>query len=389
MAIIPYSRVVDVSVTRADNFVARRGFGMPLFLQSMEVAGQLDDTIRTKLYTSIEEIAADFDAGDPAYVAGTTAFSQNPRPIAIKIGYYDAAAVAAGADAAAKAANLTDELDAIRDYDADWYFLTVEEDLRDVLTVTDAIAIWAEGRTCIAIIDSNDVLMKNAADTTNIAARLKVTSYERTAIFYHEVAAQYPSMALAALLSSFVLDEDESAYTAAFKQLQGITRSNISGAELQAVTGFVPELGQSKTAGHLASAYVDIGGQNHIQFGSVLSPNDFIDEIHFGDWLKARTEEEMFNVLLNNKRVAFDDRGMALLASAVELVMNRAIAAGAVAADIDDRTGLVSPAYTMVIPRARSVPASQRNARISPPIRVAFRFAGAVHYGQAAYTVNS
>lgn len=389
MAVLPYSRVVSVTVTRSDNFAARRGFGTPLFLQSKSVTGQVDATHRTKLYASIEEVAVDFAPSDPAYIALNTAFSQNPRPVAVKVGYYDAALVAAGSDAAAKAAVLTSQLNLIREADPDWYFLTVTAALRDVATVTDAIAIWAEARTCIAIIDTNDAGTKNPSNTTSAAARLKVAGYERTAFFYSDTAAEYPSVALAAVLSSFVLDEDESAYTAAFKQFRGITPSTLTSAELQAVTGFVPELGQSKASGHLASAYVNIGGQNHVQFGSVLSQNDFIDEIHFGDWLQARTEEELFNILLNNKRVAFDDRGMALLASGVEVVMNRAIASGAIAADIDTATGEFSAAYSMIIPRATSIPASQRNARISPPIRVSFRYAGAVHYAQADYTVSS
>lgn len=389
MAVLPYSRVVDVTVTRQDNFVARRGFGTPLFLQSKMVTGQVSNAKRTKLYASIEEVAVDFLTSDEAYKAAQTAFSQNPRPIAIKIGYYDATAVAGGANPGAKAALLTTELNTVRDYDGDWYFLTVEDDLRDQTTVTDAISAWAEARTVIAIVDSNDAGMKSSSNITNLAYRLKQLDYERTAVFWHETAAEYPSMALAAVLSSRVLDDDESAYTPAFKQFRGITPSNISSAELQAVTGFIPQLGQDKAAGHLASAYVNIGGQNHVQFGSVCSPNDFIDEVHVGDWLKARTEEEMFNVLLNNARVAFDDRGMALLASAVELVMNRAEAAGVIAADYDDLTREYSPSYKLTIPRALSVPASQRNARISPPIRIEFRYAGAVHYAQADYLIAS
>ncbi len=386
---LPYSRVVDVTVTRTDNFVARRGFGTPLFLQSKSVSGQVDATNRTKLYASIEEVAADFLTTDPAYVAANTAFSQNPRPVAIKIGYYDATAVAAGADAAAKAALLTAQLNLVRDFDPNWYFLCVTAALRDQASITDAIAIWAESKTVIAIVDSNDAGTKNPANTTCVAARLKVAGYERTAIFYSDTAGEYPSMALAAVLSSFVLDDDESAYTPAFKQFRGITPSKLTSAELQAVTGFVPQLGQDKTSGHLASAYVDIGGQNHVQFGSVLRPNDFIDEIHFGDWLKARTEEELFNILLNNKRVAFDDLGMTLLASGVELVMNRAEAAGLIASDYDEETGELSDSYRIEIPRALSAPASQRNARIAPPIRIFLRYAGAVHFAQADYSTAS
>ena len=387
MAVLPYSRVVDVTVTRSDNFVARRGFGTPLFVQSKSVTGQVDATHRTKLYASMNEVAVDFIASDDAYKAAATAFAQNPAPVAVKIGYYDAAAVAAGADAAAKAALLTTQLNTIREADGGWYFLTIADELRDQATVTDAIAIWAESRTVIAIIDTNDAGTKAANNTTSLAYRLKTTGYQRTALFYSDTAAEYPSVALAARLSSFVLDDEESSYTPAFKRLYGITPSNLSSAELQAVTGFVPQLGQDKAAGHLASAYVDIGGQNHVQFGSVATPNDFIDEIHFGDWLKARTEEELFNILLNNPRVSFDDRGMALLASAVQLVMNRAEAAGAIAADFDTETGELSSAYQLTIPRADSVAPSQRNARISPPIRIAFRYAGAVHYAQADYTI--
>lgn len=381
MAVIPYSRVVDVTVTRADNFVSRRGFGTALFLQSTEVSGEVDATSLTKLYTTPEEVAADFAADSEAYKAAQVAFSQNPRPVAFKIGYYD--------DTDIDATKLTAALNAVREQDPNWYFLTVESDLRDIYLLNKAIADWAEARTVYAIIDSNDSETEKPADTTSVAAQLKETGYDRTMIFYHTTASEYPSVALAAVVGSFVLDDDESAYTPAFKRLRSTTRSNIASAALQAVTGFVPQLGQDKTQGHLASVYVDIGGQSHVQFGSSLNPNVFLDEVHFGDWLKARTEEEMFNILLKNKRVSFDDRGMALLASGIELVMNRAIAAGAVASDIDDETGLLSPAYTMIIPRATSVPASQRNARISPPIRIQFRYAGAVHYGQSDYIIES
>lgn len=381
MAVIPYSRVVNVTVTRADNFPARRGFGTPLFLTSQSVAGQLDTSHRTKLYASMDEVAVDWDAVDEFYKAAETAFAQKPKPLQIKAGYYDY-------DTGMSANDLKNELDAIEDQDPAWYFLTVESQLRDDVALVTAIAQWTEAHVHLAIIESNDPLMKDPNDATNVAAILKATEFERTAIFYSEAVAEYPAMALAAKVSTFVLDNDESAYTPAFKKLANVTRSNIGSAALQAITGFVPQLGQDKSQGHLASVYVDIGSQNHVQFGSVLKVNTFIDEIHFGDWLKARTEEEMFAILLNNPRVSFDDRGMALLATGPETVMARAEAAGVIAMDIDDETGEFSPAFQITIPRAMSVPAAQRKARVSPPIRIAFRYAGAVHYAQAAYSVT-
>ena len=380
MPVLPYDRVVSVTVTRNNNFPARRGFGTPLFLTSQSVAGQLDASNLTKLYGSMDEVAVDFSAGDEFYDAALAAFSQNPAPLSIKASWYDGTSPTA--------TTVADDLDDIQEADPNWYFLTVESDLRDDVPIVTAISDWAEARVKIPIIESNDADMKTPTNTTNVAAVLKATDRERTAIMYHEEIDEYPAIALAAVISTFVLDEDESAYTPAFKQLRGITRNNIGSAALQAVTGFIPKLGQNKTAGHLATTYVDIGGQNHTQFGSVMSQNTFIDEIHFGDWLKARTEEEMFAILLNNKRVPFDDRGMAILAAGPQIVMDRAVANGAIAQDIDEETGDLIPVYTMTVPRATSVPASQRNARISPPIRITYRYAGAVHYAQADYTQN-
>lgn len=382
MAVIPYSRVVNVSVTRRDNYPARRGFGVPLFLQSTSVLGEVDATHRTKLYASMEEVAADWDSVDEAYKAAEIAFSQKPTPLQIKIGYYDAGT-------AMTAQDLKDELDAIQDADPNWYFLTVEASLRDDVPLVTAIAQWTEPKMHIAIVESNNEDMKDPGDSSNIAAVLKATEYERICILYHEEVDEYPAMALAARLSTFDLDTDDSAYTPAFKKLFGITRSDISSSELQAVTGFVVPLGQDKAQGHLATVYVDIGSQNHTQFGSVMKLNTFIDEIHFGDWLKVRMEEEIFAVLLNNNRIAYDQRGYARMGQACEVVMGRAEAAGFLAHDVDDETGDVSPPYTMILPRALSVPAGQRKARVAAPIKIGFRYAGAVHYAQVGIDINS
>ena len=88
MPVLPYNRVIDVSVVRNDNFPNIRGFGIPLLIQSTIVAGEVDATIRTKVYGTIDEVAVDFPTG-AANDAATAAFSQNPRPLQIKIGYYD------------------------------------------------------------------------------------------------------------------------------------------------------------------------------------------------------------------------------------------------------------------------------------------------------------
>jgi len=379
MAVLPISRNVRVSITRQNRFATRRGFGVPLLLTSESVAGVLDADKPVFYASSIDEVAAHWDAGDAPYDAALAAFSQNPRPLQIAFGYYEASTGLTAND-------LSDALDAIQDYDTGWYWIDVEPALRDT-DALDGLVAWVEAQTKMAIITSNDPLMKNSADTTNIAARHKGT-VERTAVFYHPTATLYPGFALAAKLGTFSFDNANSAYTAKYKQLAGITPINIMSDEARAIDGFVPAIGQSSATGHLANIYIDQGGINQVEQGSTLTANVFIDEIHSGDWIVARCEEELLNVLRNNNVVGFDDAGMQLLAGGPRIVTQQAIRAGLIANDLNPETGDYEPAVVIDVPSVFSVPASQRKNRVAPPITIYFRARGAVHYAQADFVVS-
>lgn len=386
MAVLPISRNVRVTLTRNARFATRRGFGVPLLLTSDTVAGVLDAAKPIFYAGSIDEVAAHWDAGDAPYDAALAAFSQNPQPLQIAFGYYSATAYSGAANDAAKEVVISNALDALQDYDTGWYWIDVEPALRDEPAL-DALVAWVEARTKMAVLTSNNDLLKDPDDTTNVAARHKGT-VERTAVFYHPTEALYPGFALAALLGTYSFDNADAAYTAKYKGLAGITPINILSNEAQAVDGFVPALGQSAATGHLANIYVDMGGVNQVEQGSTLTANVFIDEIHSGDWIVARTEEEMLNVLRNNARVPFTDGGMETLASAPRIVMQQAQRAGLIADDLNPETGNYEPAIVIEVPSYADVPESQRKARVAPVIRTFFRAAGAVHYAQADFQVR-
>lgn len=379
MAKLPYSRVVSVTLSRNDAFPSRRGFGVPLFLTSVSKAGKLDATNRTRVYGSLEEVAADWATTDDFYKAANEAFAQSPRPLQVKAGFYDATL-------ATSAALLKTELDKTYDFDNDWYWLNTEVLLRDNVKI-DGLIEWIEAKNKLAVIDSNDVGHEAQNNTTCVSARHKGT-VERTAVFYHTSAAEWGGFALAASLGTRNFDEANSAYTAKFKRLRGVAPINKGSAAVQAITGFTPALGQSTTAGHCANTYVDIGGRDFVIEGSVLTPNVFIDEIHSTDWIIARTEEELLGILLNNDRVPFTDAGMEQLASAARTVMRQATRAGLVAQDLNPLTGLYEPAVIITVPSVFDVPESQRKARIAPAIQVRFRYAGAVHYSTINYQMT-
>lgn len=376
---LPISRNVRVEITRLNRFASRRGFGVPLLLTSASVAGVLDATKRVFYAASLDEVAAHWDAGDDPYDAAVAAFSQNPRPQLIAFGYYE--------DSTGLTANeLSDELDAIKDYDDGWYFVDVERQLRDT-TALNGLISWIEARSKLNIITSNDDLITNGTDATNIAARHKNT-VERTSIFYHPDDTLYPGFALAARLGTFNFDDANSMYTAKYKGLAGITPINILSNDAMRADGFVPAIGQSSATGNMANIYIDQGGVNQVEQGSTLTQNVFIDEIHSGDWLVARCEEELLNVLRNNNVVGMDDKGMETLAGAIRVVMQQAQRAGIIAEDINPETGEFEAAYEIDVPSPLDYPASQRKNRVAPPIVVRFRYKGAVHFAQAEIIVS-
>lgn len=379
MAIIPYSRVVDVSLSRNDAFPSRRGFGTQLIITTETVAGKVDTTKRTKLYGSIEEVAEDWATTTSAYKAALSAFSQNPRPRQIKIGHV-------ADDGTMIASELQAQLDLLYAYDSDWYFLTIAANLRDVAALPGLLP-WVQAKPKLAILDSNDADTENPADTTSIAAANK-GDFDRAGVFYHTSADAYPAASLAAYMQTRSFDEANTAYTAKFKYLPGIPAVNIGSAALTAVTGFTPGVGQSEAAGHMANTYIDIGSRNFVVEGSTLTANVFLDEIHMQDWVIARTEEEMLGILLNNARVKFDDSGMQVLAGAVRTVVQQATRAGLIAQDLNPETGDYEAAVQITVPSVFDVPESQRKARIAPAIECRFRAAGAVHYAVVRYSVN-
>lgn len=380
MAKLPYSRTVNVTLTRNQQFPTRRGFGVLMLLTNVAVAGILDATNRTKVYGTIEEVQVDHATSTDVYKAALTAFSQNPRPLQIKVGF------ATFNVTTGTGAELQTQLSAINDYDSDWYWLTVTAPFRD-LAALDELADWVEAQPKQALIDSNDVATENAAVTTSFAGRNK-GQFERTSVFYHTDEEEYLAVATAARLGTFNFDQADSNYTAKFKKLNGVAPVDIGSAAVQAVTGFTPALGQSLTAGHMANTYVDIGGQFFLVEGSTLTPNVFIDEVHASDWIIARTEEETLGVLLNNNAVPFTDAGMELLASGARTVMRQAFRAGLVADDINPTTGNYEAAVEFNIPSVFDVPESQRKARIAPEIAVRFRYRGAVHYTTINYRMT-
>ena len=473
MARLPYSRVVDVTLTRQDRFAVATGFSVALIVQPDEIVGILDATHRTKLYSTLLEVAEDFDDSDDAYKAAAAMFAQNPRARQIKLGYRNAAN------------SITSELNAIYAADPDFYWIGFTAEIRDTINQQLA-ADWAETKPVLMGLESNDVSTETAAaepDKTStvtitianpgvvswaghtlqngnqvilttsgalptgltagttyyvvnqasgtfqlsatlggsaittsgtqsgthtatspqyggsVAEYIKSKGYDRSFVFYHTDATLYGALAMIAYASTRDLDRGNlraaqrgdinsgNAYTLKFKKLAGITALNKNSAVVQAITGFVPGIGLDPAQGHFANTYVNVGGLDMVVEGSVGS-GAFIDEIHVGDWIVARTQEQLLSAFANNARIPYTNQGAGILTNAVDVVMQRGVAAGVIATDLPADGEEFVPEYLISIDRVENIPATQRRNRIAPDIKVDFRYSGAFHYGSASITMR-
>ena len=162
MARLPYSRTVDVNLTRQDRFATARGFSVALIVQPDAVAGQVDASNRTKLYADMTEVGTDFDVADAAYKGAQAMFAQNPRPRQIKIGYRN------------PANPIMAELDLIYAADPDFYGIGFTAEIRDTINQFLA-ADWAEAHDVLMGLDSNDVSTETAAAVADKTSTVTIT----------------------------------------------------------------------------------------------------------------------------------------------------------------------------------------------------------------------
>lgn len=393
MAQIPYSRVVDVSVTRQDRFPSQRGFSTALLLTGTALATKVDSTTRTKLYSSIDEVSADgWATNSPAYLGAQAFFSGDPRPIQLKIGFVDIDGTP----------TMASEIAALNAFDSDWYWGCHTSELVDSNASQKALATWFETQNKIVALDSADADTKTAIPATDssIAKWAKDSALDRCPVFYHPNAAtQLLGPRAWAYTSGRNLDranyeqakrgriDSGQAYTLKFKELRGATAADLTSADVQAITGFVPGSGLVSTAGNYANTYINIGGLNMLVEGSTPR-GSFIDEIHAVDWLRARMQESVLAALANEPRIPMTDVGVGFLIQAgVVPTLNRAVAAGILAVDFDE-SGRLLPPYEITVDKTANIPAQQRRQRIAPDIKVIARFAGAIHYASVSITLK-
>lgn len=333
--------IVNVNITRQTTSVAVAAFNVPLILSTFATSKTTTAFTRARSYKSIQELVDDgWASTDAVYKVANAIFSQNPCVSRVVVGRADSQ----DDDVAAS-------LSAIAAEDNGWYGVVVDQAMASDF---DDVAAWVESAKKFAIFWTADANTPDATKSTDLASVLKAASYDRSAVIYHvqpSTGADYPDAAW--MGEGFPYDPGTSTW--AYKTLRGVTADKINGNQETAL--------QTKNCNY----YSEVGGVNITQEGKVAS-GEWIDIIIGTDWIEARLREAVYGALVNNRKIPYDDSGIAIIEGLVKSVLSQAAAAGILQGD----------SIEVTVPKYKDIPQADKLARKLPDVKFTALYQGAI-----------
>ncbi|MCG7409044.1 DUF3383 domain-containing protein [Paenibacillus sp. ACRRX] len=189
--------------------------------------------------------------------------------------------------------------------DNSWYYLLSAD---NSATVVEALAEELEK-------EDYRLYVTRIADKTKLQA-LKAKGYTRTAVFYHTDAAAYPDAALVGSVGS----ADVGSVTWKFKTCTGISPLKLTSTQLMEIHD------------NGAITYVNKQGEARTSEGKTVS-GEYIDVIMSRDYVRARMEAQVQNLLNQSDKIPYTNAGIAQIESAVVNVLHEAFRMGIIAED--------------------------------------------------------
>lgn len=274
-----------------------------------------------------------------------------------------------GIDAKTAPENLVDAIQTFQnDVDNDWYYFMTDRDEDDYIT---ALAKFAEAsEPTEAELDSGveDHRKFYMGQTTN---KNFASATARAAVIYTD--------------AEFISEEPDASYTGnvapfypnsvtwKFKRPQNGNAPTSAGTRLISL----PQLTEGER-NQLLDNHVNFLTEEYkrqyVKDGTCLD-GEFIDVVLGGDWIAKRMRDLLYDILLTNANINYDDAGFGLIATAVLQALAEAVDHNIIARDAESKTGI----FTVVIPKYAESTEEQRRNRVMPNITWEAQLAGAIH----------
>lgn len=246
---------------------------------------------------------------------------------------------------------LAADLTAINAADDDWYGLAIDSNSGAENLVA---ATWAEANSKLAVLDSADTLITVTGDTTHHFYTASQTAYERAGFVYSAAGGSLSYAGLGLLANRLPTDPGKSTW--GYKRISGVQADVLSSSQtaaIEAVNG---------------NYYVQTRGLNFLRDGTVAS-GQFFDVRRTIDLIRARIQENVLSLIVNNEKIPFTDSGIELVKAEILATITREVGKG-IAAD---------PAPTVTAPRKGSISTANITARNLPDVEFSATLSGAIH----------
>lgn len=294
------------------------------------------------------------------------------------MGFAGSATFVAGVAAESLASAIT----ALLDYNT-WYMVCVAPDASDDSIVEAAGLIEAASPSrMIGFTTQNSTEIDSTASST-LGSRLKGLGYNRTILVY---SSDSPVAAASVFgrMATINFEGSNTTLTLKFKQLPGVTAENLRSSQAEALKS------------HNVNAFCAYQNDTSILQEGITSGGWFIDETHGLDWLQNRVETDLWNLLYTSKKVGQDESGATAIVSCVNKSLEQGVTNGLIAPGVwnGDAFGALesgdtlSTGYYVYIQPFDEQSQSDREARKAPPIQIAVKLKGAVHFINVTITVN-
>mgnify|MGYP003369405187 FL=1 len=387
MAKLTLAPIIKIHASLAARAATRKGFDTALILGTSEVIPQSE---RVRVYYTADDLISDGFTDDSAeYKAAKLYFSATETPTKLYVG--------------AKYSTDTDLLTAARacrSANSEWYVLIpLGASEADVLTLAD----WAESAQPVTILayttgeSVNLSLHENASgtdadqDTEGIFRKLKAKGYRRS---FGQYCNQPDTPDAVAATMGYAMGANDgtinSAYTLAYKHLPGVTPDDLTENQVSYVVG------TSTSEGVNGNVYINRqDSYNVLQQGRMADGTPF-DEIIYLDMLMDRITLNVMDLLYKARKIPDTDPGVTQIMNVINNACDQFVNIGYIAPGVWKDGDILKLKYGDTLAKGYLVQAesvdnqsqADRENRLSPPIYVSIKLAGAIEYITIPIKVN-
>lgn len=356
------NKIVDVTVKVSSPVTISSDFNLGLIIDNKNdspIAGKFN--VYTYANYQTQMVADGFATTDEAYKKAVVYFSQAEKSSQLAVAGINASETAQ--DAFTRIRNMNDR----------FYCFCFSEGVEDTNISAVAALVETSAVPTIYFVGSSDEKCIQA-NTTNIAKTIQSANYTRTFVFYSKDS--NIDAGVVGLISGLNSMKVNSAYTAAYKTLVGVTPSNLSDTELNTLTSYN------------GNAFTQFGNTYNFTYPCISGGSYHVDELFLIDAAASLIQQEVVAGLVATRKVPQTESGVDMLVAFASRACNTLENIGLIGGGIWNgeqvlnlNTGdAIENGYYVEAESIASQSIADRASRISPPIYIALLATGAIEH---------